>query len=583
MGWEDVLKGPKYNAARREVQELEGKLQNANQIMERAARTENVSRAGQGTKPVSQQRQTQQAITPQADEEPQTPEPQTPEPQTPEPQTPELRITDEEPQTPEQIEEARQKTSRGKVKQMSTQDLLSTARSAAGMDPKTGKKISESKPTKTSEQLLTERRAASKKLGAGKEQPSMIEGQSENKKGTSPSPYQRRRREIVAERPEREARRETGRKQRLAEKEAKDAKRVARRTAEIQTGRERRKEASAESRAAAQTRQTESTRRLKEGQAKTEAASGRFREGQKEYATTRREKGAQARIDAKARSDKGRAAWQERLRAREEPRIAARKEKEIATGRAKEEVVGGRRARDIEGTQRRLAGIDEYEADKTARQKEGKQRLIDMRTETAQSRKDLMGPDSAISRVRAQTAAQKEKPSAVGGYLQQSALRDQEQAAKDKKLDEARIQQRAELAQESKERAARAAKDPYTKPGVRTKPKRSKIIKPPAQKRQQGSAQPMIQQYKNVADKQEEVAGKQEEVVNNLNQTINNQTQQVTKMNNDKYNAKQKGEKNRNLTPFIMPQQERQAPKSGDVPGVVQHPKRRQKKTENKW
>jgi len=58
---------------------------------------------------------------------------------------------------------------------------------------------------------------------------------------------------------------------------------------------------------------------------------------------------------------------------------------------------------------------------------------------------------------------------------------------------------------------------------------------------------------------------------------------QVEKMNNDKYNRKQKGEKNRNLTPFIMPQKERPAPKSGSVPGVIQNPKRRQKKTENKW
>jgi hypothetical protein len=54
-------------------------------------------------------------------------------------------------------------------------------------------------------------------------------------------------------------------------------------------------------------------------------------------------------------------------------------------------------------------------------------------------------------------------------------------------------------------------------------------------------------------------------------------------MNNDKYNRKQKGEKNRNLTPFIMPQKERPAPKSGSIPGVIQNPKRRQKKTENKW
>ena len=47
MSWKDILKGPKYNAAMREVRELEGKLQAANQKMERAARSENVSRAGQ--------------------------------------------------------------------------------------------------------------------------------------------------------------------------------------------------------------------------------------------------------------------------------------------------------------------------------------------------------------------------------------------------------------------------------------------------------------------------------------------------------------------------------------------------------
>lgn len=57
----------------------------------------------------------------------------------------------------------------------------------------------------------------------------------------------------------------------------------------------------------------------------------------------------------------------------------------------------------------------------------------------------------------------------------------------------------------------------------------------------------------------------------------------VNKMNNDKYNVKQKGEKNRNLTPFVMPQGKRPAPKTSDIPGVVQHPKRKQKKTENKW
>jgi hypothetical protein len=73
------------------------------------------------------------------------------------------------------------------------------------------------------------------------------------------------------------------------------------------------------------------------------------------------------------------------------------------------------------------------------------------------------------------------------------------------------------------------------------------------------------------------------EAIADATNSLENANKSVIKMNNDKYNRKQKGEKNRNLTPFIMPQKERPAPKSGSIPGVIQNPKRRQKKTENKW
>ena len=59
---------------------------------------------------------------------------------------------------------------------------------------------------------------------------------------------------------------------------------------------------------------------------------------------------------------------------------------------------------------------------------------------------------------------------------------------------------------------------------------------------------------------------------------------EVKKMNNDKYNAEQKGEKNRNLMPFIPSEKKRVMPeKENKIPGVIQHPKPKRKKTENKW
>ena len=54
-------------------------------------------------------------------------------------------------------------------------------------------------------------------------------------------------------------------------------------------------------------------------------------------------------------------------------------------------------------------------------------------------------------------------------------------------------------------------------------------------------------------------------------------------MNNDEYNAKQKKEANKNLTPYSLPKREKKMPEAADVPGVIHLPPKRRKKTENKW
>ena len=69
MSWEDILKGPKWRAAKKEVAALEGQLKTARHKMSQAARAENVnvSRAGQrGTtskpKPTTTSKPTQEVI-----------------------------------------------------------------------------------------------------------------------------------------------------------------------------------------------------------------------------------------------------------------------------------------------------------------------------------------------------------------------------------------------------------------------------------------------------------------------------------------------------------------------------------------
>ena len=55
-------------------------------------------------------------------------------------------------------------------------------------------------------------------------------------------------------------------------------------------------------------------------------------------------------------------------------------------------------------------------------------------------------------------------------------------------------------------------------------------------------------------------------------------------MNNDKYNAEQKSESNKNLTPFVPLAKKRVMPeKQNKIPGVIQHSRPKRKKTENKW
>tara|TARA_R110002012_G_scaffold150720_1_gene310412 strand:+ start:4602 stop:5915 length:1314 start_codon:yes stop_codon:yes gene_type:complete len=151
--------------------------------------------------------------------------------------------------------------------------------------------------------------------------------------------------------------------------------------------------------------------------------------------------------------------------------------------------------------------------------------------------------------------------------------------------DEARAKRRSEniaAIEAQKEGQRRAIAVGTSKPGVRTGTvtnNRSRIIKPTKPTTSQGSGKPMIEQYNEQTERNTEATKEATTALTNAAKNLGN----VNKMNNDKYNVKQKGEKNRNLTPFVMPQGKRPAPKTSDIPGVVQHPKRKQKKTENKW
>jgi hypothetical protein len=75
-----------------------------------------------------------------------------------------------------------------------------------------------------------------------------------------------------------------------------------------------------------------------------------------------------------------------------------------------------------------------------------------------------------------------------------------------------------------------------------------------------------------------------EQTTQALKDATNKLNKSVIKMNNDKYNAEQKSEPNRNFTPFVPLEKKRVMPeKQNKIPGVIQHSRPKRKKTENKW
>ena len=75
-----------------------------------------------------------------------------------------------------------------------------------------------------------------------------------------------------------------------------------------------------------------------------------------------------------------------------------------------------------------------------------------------------------------------------------------------------------------------------------------------------------------------------EQATQALKDVANKLNKSVIKMNNDKYNAEQKSEPNRNFTPFVPLEKKRVMPeKQNKIPGVIQHSRPKRKKTENKW
>ena len=325
--------------------------------------------------------------------------------------------------------------------------------------------------------------------------------------------------------------------------------------------------------------------------------------------------------------------------ARHTEQAEGRKERAATSAKQREAAQQAREDRTRAWTDKRLEGIEEYEKETARDKKEGKQRFKDLVAETQEKR--TVKPGSAIAEYQ-QATAQKEKDTKqrmgqVADRYQYEGARDKalaqveadktERQTRDKQL--ARGQSKAlqaarkklglsrhvgetdaELLQRIKSHGKPKPPQPPQQTGptdeelqqmypqssnprkthelIQARKKKVQAPKgptgpPPNQNREQGQVSSALSETGLDAQrKQKELNEKTEETTQAL-QNATEELTQVEKMNNDKYNRKQKGEKNRNLTPFIMPQKERPAPKSGSVPGVIQNPKRRQKKTENKW
>lgn len=106
-----------------------------------------------------------------------------------------------------------------------------------------------------------------------------------------------------------------------------------------------------------------------------------------------------------------------------------------------------------------------------------------------------------------------------------------------------------------------------------------------AQPGRPSSANPNIQNPSIEAQrKQKELNEQTEQTTQALKNAANSLNKSVIKMNNDKYNAEQKSEPNKNFTPFVPLEKKRVMPeKQNKIPGVIQHSRPKRKKTENKW
>jgi|GEM_PF-4146700 len=283
-------------------------------------------------------------------------------------------------------------------------------------------------------------------------------------------------------------------------------------------------------------------------------------------------------------------------------------------------------------TQAREDKRKEYEKDKARDKAEGKQRFKDLATETRDKR--TVKPGSAIAEYQRATAQKetdtKQRMGEVADRYQYEGARDEAlaQVEADKTAGQTRDKQLArgqsKALQAARKKLGLSRHVGETDAELLQRIKSHGKPKPPQPPQQTGPTDEELQQmysqspnarltYEQIKARKKKVQApkgptgppppNQKTEIEQANENLKHTTQiadeatkklgeaaqklgdnkSVIKMNNDKYNAKQKGEKNRNLTPFVMPQKERPAPKTSDIPGVVQHPKRRQKKTENKW
>jgi len=311
----------------------------------------------------------------------------------------------------------------------------------------------------------------------------------------------------------------------------------------------------------------------------------RMREGKKRDKMSRQEiaEAARAKLteDKESKKKPGRIAepkptFRERMARRKEAQTPEATKERMA--RRKSSLLGGEKAKE---RRRKIY----------SKGKDWKDALQRRRQEISES-----GPSPGDRREEARHAKQAEErkkrraKTEEDKVIREEARQSRIQATKDKKAEQARLD---ELAREERVRRARerseqiASQGPIAQPGRPSskptptkevnyaKTKMGRRLKLEDEQRARAEAKKQQQKTEQVTDKLEtQVLPKVEQALQNT----------VNKMNNDKYNAEQKSEPNKNFTPFVPLEKKRVMPeKQNKIPGVIQHSRPKRKKTENKW